>query len=357
MQVKPTFHNIAPAFSSKLRKSVDEYFKTHEKHATGNYKAYWKTAILFTTALGMYNVLMFDLTPGWASAIICVLLGINLAGIGFNVMHEGAHGSYSSRKWVNDIMSHSLEFMGGSSYMWKQKHNMNHHAYTNIEGLDDDIDIKPWIRTNDSQPRKWYHSYQHIYWVILYGFTYFIWVFSQDFQKYFSQKIADTPLKKMKTKDHVIFWASKVTYVFTFLIIPMMMVGFWQTVIGYAIISFSCGWVIAVVFQLAHLIEDTTFPIPDSTSNKIEQEWTIHQLTTTANFATKNGITSWFTGGLNFQIEHHLFPKINHVHYPAISKLVKEVCEEFNVKYMEYPTVLSALRSHVGYLKIAGSQN
>ncbi|MES2628767.1 MAG: acyl-CoA desaturase [Bacteroidota bacterium] len=357
MKGKPTFHNIAPAFSSMLRKKVDDYFKVNEKHATGNYKAYWKTAILFTTALAFYNVLMFDLTPIWVSVLICILLGLNLAGIGFNVMHEGAHGSFSSRKWVNDMMSHSLEFMGGSSYMWKQKHNMNHHAYTNIEGLDDDIDIKPWIRTNNNQPRRWYHRYQHIYWVLLYGFTYFIWVFSQDFQKYFTRKIADTPLKKMKTKDHVIFWSSKILYVFTFLIIPMFMLGFWPTVIGYAIISFTCGWVIAVVFQLAHLIEDSSFPMPDANSNKIEQEWTIHQLTTTANFSTRNKITSWFTGGLNFQIEHHLFPKINHVHYPAISKLVKEVCEEFNVTYMEYPSVLSALRSHVGYLKTAGSQN
>ncbi len=356
MTIKPTFNNIAPAFSSSLRKRVDEYFKVNEKHATGNYKAYWKTAILFTTIVGLYAVLVTGIAPIWLSVICCMLLGVNLAGIGFNVMHEGAHGSYSSRKWVNDLMAHSLEIMGGSSYMWKQKHNMNHHAYTNIEGLDDDIDIKPWIRTNTNQPRKWFHKYQHVYWVLLYGFTYFIWVFSQDYKKYFTRKIANTPLKKMKPKDHILFWASKITYMVVFLVIPMYTVGFWATVVGYGIVSFTTGWVIAVVFQLAHLVEDSEFPMPSADTNKIEQEWTIHQLATTANFSTKNKITSWFTGGLNFQIEHHLFPKINHVHYPAISQLVKEVCEEFNVKYMEYPTVLSALKSHVGYLKLAGTQ-
>lgn len=354
---KPTFHNVAPQFTSVLRKKVDEYFREHQTDATGNVHSYAKTGILVGGALLFYNVLMFDLLPFWGAIPVCILLGLALAGIGFNVMHEGAHGSYSGKKWVNEIMSHSLEFMGGSSFMWKQKHNMNHHAYTNIEGLDDDIDIKPWIRTNGSQPKRWYHRYQHIYWVFLYGFTYFIWVFSQDFQKYFSRKIAETPLKAMKLKDHLIFWGSKVLYVGTFIVVPIFMVGLWQAVIGYSIVCFTCGWVIAVVFQLAHLIEDTTFPIPCEETNKIEQEWTIHQLSTTANFSTRSKITSWFTGGLNFQIEHHLFPKINHVHYPKISQLVKEVCEEFGVKYMEYPTVMAALGSHVGYLKFAGRQD
>ena len=279
-------------------------------------------------------------------------MGVNLASIGFNLMHEGAHGSFSRRKWVNELMGYSLNFMGGNVTIWKQKHNQDHHTYTNIQGHDSDIDIEPWIRTNLNQERKWYHRYQHIYWVILYGLTYFIWVFSQDFMKYFTRKIAEhSTLNKMKWNNHVMFWLSKAFYFTVFLALPIIFLGFWETLIGYAVISFSCGWLLAIVFQLAHLVEGTDFPVPNPDSKSIENEWTIHQLETTANFSTKSKIVSWFVGGLNFQIEHHLFPKISHVHYPAISKVVKAVCKEYNVKYIDHATVFKALRSHVTYLK------
>ncbi len=352
MKAKTTFTQINPEFSRALRQRVEEYFSTNGKRFTGNFRLYFKSIILILTAVGTYVLLLADIVPVWAAILLCVALGLNLASIGFNLMHEGAHGSYSRKRWVNEIMGYSLNALGGNVMIWKQKHNQDHHTYTNIQGHDSDIDIEPWIRTNQNQKKYWYHRYQHYYWIILYGLTYFIWVFSQDFRKYFTGKIAEhSEMRRMKWNNHVMFWLSKLTYFFAFLVLPVLLLGFWETVIGYAIISFSCGWVLAVVFQLAHLVEDTSFPMPDPESKVIDNEWTIHQLATTANFSTRSKIVSWFVGGLNFQIEHHLFPKISHVHYPAVSKLVKEVCHEFNVKYIEHRTVFHALRSHVIYLK------
>lgn len=351
-----TFNNKNNAFFNELRHKVDAYFTTNNIKPTGNYKLYLKSIILLTSAAALYVTLLF-FTPAqwWISLLLCMVLGVVLAGIGFNVMHDGAHGSYSRKKWVNDMMGLSLNLMGGNSYIWKNKHNLNHHSFTNIEGMDDDIDIKPWIRTNKNQPRYFYHRFQHIYWVVLYGVTYLLWVFVQDFRKYFSGKIADTKLKKMSTKDHVVFWVSKLIYFTLFIILPIVKLGFLEMLIGYAVMSFVCGFIISVVFQLAHIVKDTVFPLPDEGSNKIEQEWAIHQISTTANFSTKSKIIGWFTGGLNFQVEHHLFPKISHVHYPKISEFVKETCAKFNVQYIEYPNLFSALRSHVAYLRLAGS--
>lgn len=351
-----TFNNKNNVFFNELRRRVDEYFVTNNIKPTGNYKLYVKTAILLSSAAGLYITLIF-FTPEqwWLSLLLCTMLGVVLAGIGFNVMHDSAHGSYSRKKWVNDIMAYSLNLMGGNSYLWKNKHNLNHHTFTNINGMDDDIDIRPWIRTNSNQPRYFYHRFQHIYWVVLYGVTYLLWVYVQDFRKYFSGKIADTKLRPMSVKDHFVFWISKLIYFALFIALPIIKLGFVEMIIGYTVMSFVCGFIISVVFQLAHIVKDTVFPLPDENTNRIEREWAIHQLATTANFSTKSKIIGWFTGGLNFQVEHHLFPKISHVHYPKISEFVKETCEKFNVKYIEYPNLISALRSHVEYLRLAGT--
>jgi linoleoyl-CoA desaturase len=132
------------------------------------------------------------------------------------------------------------------------------------------------------------------------------------------------------------------------------MVGVVNTLIGFSVAAFICGLTISVVFQLAHMVEDTEFPSPDIVTNKINNEWAIHQVSTTANFATKNKLVSWLLGGLNFQVEHHLFPRISHIHYPKINQFVKETCQEFNIAYHEYPTMLKAFGSHLAHIKKLG---
>jgi linoleoyl-CoA desaturase len=350
-----SFNNKNSVFFNSLKEKVDTYFKSNNIKETGNYKLYIKTAILCASAIGLYSVLVF-FTPEntWLSLFLCSLLGINLAGIGFNVMHDGAHGSFSTKTWINELMGYSLNFMGGSVYLWKYKHNVNHHSFTNIEGMDEDIDIKPWIRVHPDQEKHWYHRFQHIYWAILYCVTYLLWVFVQDFKKYFTGKIGDIPFRKMDVKEHIIFWIGKIAYVAAFIVVPIFTVGLAETIIGYLVIACVCGFIIAVVFQLAHIVEAANFETPDVPNYKVESEWAVHQIQTTANFATKSKIVSWFTGGLNYQVEHHLFPRISHIHYPKISELVRETCQQFNVPYLEFPTVLSAVRSHVGHLKQVG---
>jgi len=270
-------------------------------------------------------------------------------------MHEGGHQSFSKYNWLNSLSAYSLNVLGGNTYFWKIKHNINHHTYTNVEGMDSDIDVEPMMRLHANQPKRWFHRFQHIYWIFLYGLSYISWVFYHDFQKYFTGRIAaGASRREMNFKEHFIFWLTKIGYVGIYLIVPFITVGVVETFVGFGIVTFVCGLFIAVVFQLAHIVEGTEFPVPNPGSNKIEQEWAIHQLNTTANFHTKSKIVSWLLGGLNFQIEHHLFPKISHIHYPKISEIVKETCREFNIGYIEHKSVFTAFVSHLTHIRSLG---
>lgn len=351
------FLNNNALFFTTLRNRVNEYFHLNKLSTTGNYKLYTKSVLLFTMMILNYIYLVFFTPTNTLIALsLCASLGFWFAAIGFNVMHDGAHASYSDKKWLNKLMANSLEVMGGSSFLWHFKHNVAHHSFTNIEDMDEDIKIKPLMRTNDNQVKLKYHRFQHLYCLFIYSLSYFIWIYVNDFKKYSRKKIAHSVvIPEMNTHQTIQFWGAKVMYVIVFILLPILKVGLLATFLGHLVLLFTCGTLIGITFQLAHVNGETEFIAPAGDELLIENEWAIHQVNTTANFATKHKWHNWFWGGLNFQIEHHLFPKVSHVHYPAISKVVKKTCKEFNVTYAEFPTVASALRSHLKHLKEMGA--
>jgi linoleoyl-CoA desaturase len=267
-------------------------------------------------------------------------------------MHDGAHGAFSKHQWVNNLMGFSLNFMGGDVNLWKIKHNLVHHSFTNVEGLDDDIDIEPYIRTNSFQEKKKMHRFQHLYVSFFYFMTYLNWIWWADFEKYFSQKVGGVKFRKMSFGSHVSFWIGKVGFLVLALVIPIIVVGWVKALVGFVIAAFTTGLLIALVFQVAHVVEHTSFMNADD--KVTEDEWAVTQLKGTANFATGNKITLFFTGGLNHQIEHHLFPRISHVHYPKISKIVKAIAEKHGVPYHYHKTWGGAIFSHLRLLNRLG---
>lgn len=350
-QVK--FINNPRPFKQTLDARVKHYFETHHLSEKGNRQLYIKSAVLLPLAIAVYLSLIVLHPAVWISILLCVSLGFVLAFIGFNIMHDAAHGSYSSSKALNEIMSLTLNLMGGNAYIWKVKHNIVHHTYTNINGEDEDIHV-PILRLSPDQPRRWYHRYQHLYAPVLYMFTSLMWVLFNDYYKYFARKIESTPIPRMSLSEKMIFWGSKLLNLAIFLLIPAWIFGWLPALIGLLIMHGSMGITLALVFQMAHCVEDTRFPMPQPESKKIENEWALHEVATTANFGTNSKLLYWLIGGLNFQIEHHLFPRISHVHYPAISSIVREVCQEFQVPYVAYPSFASAVRSHLRYLRRLG---
>lgn len=345
---KVTFQKNNSTFYATLKSQVDEYFKKNHLAKTGNWELYLKSIVLIPSAVGLFfSVLYFyDSLPVWALLLMCSLLGLVLASIGFNVMHDACHGSYSKKQWLNDLMGYSLNIMGGNSFIWKQKHNIIHHTYTNVDGVDDDIAKSPVIRQCHTQVWKPAHRWQHIYVFGVYAISSFAWIFLMDFQKFFSRKIYTTKMWDVNKKEEAIFWLSKLYYLIVFISLPIWIVGFKAWIIGFAVMHISMGLSLGFTFQLAHVVEGAHFEEAYDDKN-IETDWAIHQVQTTANFAPRNLLVRWYVGGLNYQIEHHLFPRISHVHYPAISKIVKEVCRQYNIRYNEFRTTRSAIFSHL----------
>ncbi len=353
----PKFLNVQGSnFHQELKKRVNDYFTESKKASTGNFGLYFKAVLFWLCYVALYVHVVFYTPASWIALLECLTMGGLTAAIGFNVMHDGGHGSFSNSKFWNKIAGFSVNALGASGIMWNNKHNIIHHTYTNIDGIDDDIEIKPMLRMCSTQKKYFIHRFQHIYVWFLYTLLLLVWVFESDYRKYFKQKVGPVPIKKMSLFDHFAFWIAKIGYAFMMIALPIYLVGFLPWLVGFLAMAMFAGFILSIVFQLAHTVEETAFPTPDEDSNKIENEWAIHQIETTANFATKNRLISWLVGGLNFQIEHHLFPKISHVHYPAISKIIKNTCEEFNVKYIEYKRMRDAVISHALYLKKMGRE-
>lgn len=350
---KITFNNKKGDFYPTLKTKVEAYFQETGKTKTGTWKIYHKAVVLFAILIAAYAMVVFgDFSNGW-KLIGCAVMGLASASIGFNVMHDACHGAYSSKSKINDLMGYSLNFLGGNSYFWKQKHNVIHHTYTNVDGVDDDIAKSPTIRHCETQ--KWLpaHKVQHLYLPFIYMISSLYWIMFMDVQKYFKGMINNTKAWKMDAKEKRVFWLTKIWYVTAYIAVPIYFVGLGPWFAGFMMMHAVMGFTLGIVFQLAHVVEDTHF-YDGYEDTKIDEEWAITQVLTTANFARKSKIINWFVGGLNYQIEHHLFPRISHTNYPELSEIVKQHCEEYNVPYNDAPTMWSAVKSHFKMMRIFG---
>lgn len=339
------FNNVNSLFSKALKVRANNYFKEADIQKTGGRRIGLKATVLLVSFIVIYAILVF-VQPHWLISVpLCILFGVNLAAIGFNIMHDAGHNSFSENKKLNTLLSYSLNLLGGNIYFWKLKHNIAHHTYTNIDGEDHDIEIK-FMRIHHDQPLKKYHRFQPIYFSLLYGVSYLAWIFYQDYEKYFRQRMGkDSDFFHFPLREKVIFWISKLINIALFIVIPILVVGWLPALIGLLIAGVVCGFSLATVFQLAHVVSGTAFKTIEGT--KVEDEWMLHQLHSTANFATKSKVLTWLLGGLNFQVEHHLFPKISHIHYPKLSVIVKDTCKEYGINYLEFQTMSQAFRSHI----------
>lgn len=308
--------------------------------------------------LSLVVLLATDLTV--VQIIASVSLGLSAAGIGFNVFHDANHGAFPISKRSNETIAIlCCVLLGASRFMWHQKHHVFHHRYTNLHTWDDDIETREFLRLSPDQPFRPWHRFQFIYWPVLYAMATIEWIYIKDFKQYFSGSLNPyLSLPKMSAAEHWEFWMTKAVYVSAFLVLPIAALGFWPALLATLVFHAVFGLVLTSVFQLAHMNDLTAFPGVADDGLSVEDEWAMHQLRTTADFAHENRFAAWYFGGLNFQIEHHLFPSTNHKNYPAIAKLVASAAERHGLPYHIYPTWGAALRGHIrsiGRLSRAGN--
>lgn len=347
------FHS-PDGFRQALRQRVDEYFARTGHPPRDCPQMYVKTAIVLSWCAMVYGALLLTAGTWWLAVPLAILLGLSLATAAFNVQHDGGHGAYSNHRWVNKLASMSLDLLGGSSYVWARKHNAIHHSYTNVSGHDDDINVGLLGRLSPHQKRLKFHRFQHLYMWVLYGFLPVKWHLYDDYHDVIIGRIAGHRFPRPKGWDLAVFIGGKAAFLTLAFGIPMMLHPWWWVLALYGIATMVLGVTLSVVFQMAHCVEEAAFPLPQAETGRIESSWAVHQVETTVDFAPRNRVLAWLVGGLNYQIEHHLFPQICHVHYPALSKVVAETCRDFQLKYMAHDSFLAGLGSHFRWLRRMG---
>jgi linoleoyl-CoA desaturase len=341
-------------FQVVLRQRVDEYFGATGRRPRDCWQMYVKTAILLTAFVASYGLLVFGARTWLEGLLWAVVLGLCAAGIGLNVQHDGGHRAYSRHPWVNRLMARTLELIGGSSYLWWWKHGVFHHTYVNVAGHDTDINLGPLARLAPHQRRLAFHRWQHLYLWPLYGLLSIKWQCVDDFHKLVRGRINEHRVPRPRGVELLIFLAGKAVFFALAFGIPLAFHPF-GVVLGYYLLSgLVTGFLLSVVFQMAHCVEEADFPVPGEGTGRIDRAWAVHQAQTSVDFCRRSRAVSWLVGGLNFQIEHHLFPRISHIHYPAISELVEQTCREFGIKYTVHRSFWAGIASHFRWLRRMG---
>jgi len=340
-------------FFKTLNKRVNSYFKENNLKRTGNWKLYTKAVFMFSLFIVPMVFILTVSMPQWVLLLLAVVTGIGLAGVGMNVMHDSNHDSFSSKKWVNKLMGSSIYMLAGNVYNWKVQHNVLHHTFTNIIGKDEDVDAGRIIRF--SKNSKWLriHKFQKYYAIFLYGLLTINWAITTDFKqmrRYLKQKLSYGTFPNPTTEWTKLI-LSKIGYYALWIVLPLAVLDivWWKVFVGFFVMHYTAGMILSLVFQLAHIVPKTSMPLPDKDGN-LTHTWAIHQLYTTSNFAPSNKLVNFYTGGLNHQVEHHIFPHISHVHYQKLAKIVKKTAQEFNLPYHEYNTMKDAIVEHFRHL-------
>lgn len=354
------FSSSRADFFSTLNQRVNEYFKSNNISRYANTQMRVKTVFMFALYSIPYALMMSEvITNGWVMLGLCIAMGFGVAGIGLAVMHDANHGAYSNKSWINNSIGYSLNVLGAGAFNWKVQHNVLHHTYTNIHDADEDISPRGVLRMSPHSDWKTIHKFQHMYAWFLYGLMTLVWVVIKDFAR-LTRYQKDGLVKKQKAdirKEWAILILTKLMYIGYILILPLTIldITWWQWLIGFTSMHYVAGFILAIIFQPAHVIDGTEFPMPDE-NGKMDNCWAIHQLYTTTNFANKSRLFSWYVGGLNFQVEHHLFPNVCHVHYKKISSIVKATTQEFGLPYKSEPRFVDALVGHAKLLKELGKR-
>ncbi|MBL7859993.1 MAG: acyl-CoA desaturase [Cyclobacteriaceae bacterium] len=354
------FANRQQEFFLTLNQRVNAYFKTNQLERTGNSEMVFKTIFMFSLYFIPYFLLISGITTNpWMLLGLCVVMGLGIAGIGLSVMHDANHGAYSSKPWVNNLLGLSLNLVGGHALNWKVQHNVLHHTYTNVHEVDEDISPRGVLRM--APDSKWMpmHKYQHYYAWFFYGLLTLVWVLVKDFGRLIKYQ-REGLLKKQRTtaaKEWSFMLLTKAIYFGYLIAVPVMLlpITVGQALLGFFVMHYIAGFILAIIFQPAHVVEGTEYPMPDAQGN-LENNWAIHQLHTTTNFGHKEKLFSWYVGGLNYQVEHHLFPTICHVHYRNIAKIVEQTAAEFGLPYKSKDTFFQAIAAHARQLKMLGEK-
>ena len=344
------------AFMHELKERVHSYFAERGISEKANTAMVVKTVLMLLLAFGPYAMILSGRFSPGVMLLLCVLMGVGIAGVGFCIAHDALHGAYSSNKRVNALLGATFDLMGANGYLWKITHNVIHHTYTNIQGIDEDLEVSPLLRLSPTSEHKPIHRIQHYYALIAYSMSTVFWLFAKDY-KYILQRDLG-PYKNIRhpRREIAILIAAKLFCYFYMIVLPLWLlhITFGQFLIGFLAMHLTAGVILGVVFQLAHVVEGTEHFVPPE-GTPMQDSWLVHEMKTTSDFGRSNPLLNWYVGGLNFQVEHHLFPRVCSVHYPQISPIVEEVATRHGIPFHSHDTLRAAIASHMRMLRQLGN--
>lgn len=313
-----------------------------------------KTGLIFAWLAASYVPLLL-----WGGTSLLLAAGLTLsvalatAGIGFSVMHDANHGAYARSAAVNRAVGLALDFVGASSYVWRFKHNVHHHTYANVDGMDADIDAEPFLRLAPSQPLRGFHRWQHLYAWPLYGVLALKWWFVDDVVDLVRCRIGRHPFPRPRGLELAAAVGGKLVFLAWTLAVPALVHRSGWIALPFVLGSLTLGVVLATVFQLAHAVPEAEFHAAVA-DRRMPTGWAEHQVRATVDFAPSNRLLGWYVGGLNFQVEHHLFPDVCHVHYAELAPIVQATCAAHGLPYRTRPTLRAAIAAHYTFLRALG---
>jgi len=344
-------------FHADLKARAEAWLARTGRTASGGLAMHAKTASIFAWHAGAYALLLaFGAGSPLLAALLTLSLALSTVGIGFAVMHDANHGAWSSSRAVNRLVGLSLDAIGGSSYVWRFKHNVRHHTYSNIQGLDADLEAEPFLRLAPGQPRRPWHGLQQLYAWPLYGFLAPKWWLFDDARDLITGRIGTLPFPRPPAVELAFFVLGKLFFLGWSIAVPLAVfrtpwvLAYW---FGGSLVA---GVVLAVVFQLAHVVPSAEFFQAGEPGHRMATGWAEHQVRATVDFAPGNPLLTWYLGGLNYQVVHHLFPTYCHLHYPALAAIVAETCKAHGITYRSEPTLRGALAGHFRLLHTLGAR-
>ena len=348
-------HHDANPFFATVKARSEAWMKATGRTRYGGWRIYLKSAFWLGTYFGLYSLLLFGLVPFPYSLLVWAGFGFAMLLISLNIGHDASHGSFSSNSKVNAVFSYVFELIGTSSYLWGIMHNKAHHGFVNLHVNDVAIQTEPMLRLSPDAPLYSWHRWQHLYAFPLYSISTLFWVLLKDFKFISKQKIGPFKGAPHPWYQYVLLVGTKLIYFGYIIVLPVMFSGasLWEILLGFLIMHLTMGITLGLTFQTTHAVEETCDP-KWAKAGEIDNTWAVHVLESTSDFKTDSKLLNFLYGGLNSHVAHHIYPNISHVHYPGISKIIKEVAEELDLVYIENPNMWAAALSHIQYLKQLG---
>jgi linoleoyl-CoA desaturase len=351
--MKLSFHNGGD-FIRQTRREVEEYLSARRTRVRGRVELYAKGVVAFVLLLASWLTLVLGHSDLWLVLLSLGGLTIGTLLMAFCVMHDANHGAYFRTRRLNHLMGWTADaLLGLSSYAWRVKHNVAHHTYTNVDGYDADITQVPMARLMPVQPARPWYRLQHYYIWALYCLMALRWQTFGDVAAFMRRRIGTSALHLPRRWDLAGLIGGKMIFIGWVIVVPMLVYPWWAVLGGYLVYSMVVSLIVAVTFQLAHCVEEADFTSAAGLARE-PRLWAVHEVETTVDFCPRNPILSWFAGGLNYQIEHHLFPRVPHTHYPQIAKIVQRNAELHGVRYVVHHSLRASLRSHYRHLRAMG---